>query len=103
MGRGILAIGYSVECALKACIVQQFRHHEVPDKRLVNSFYTHKLDELMLISGLKPAFDARPSVSSGRIGTSFSSGMSRRATILGQVRRRRGSLSSQWPVPPQEY
>src|SRR5450432_16693 len=51
-------VGYSVECALKACIVQQFREHEVPDKKLVNSFYTHRLDELIAISGFKTVFDA---------------------------------------------
>ena len=36
-------MGYCVECALKACVAKQFRLHEVPDKKLVNSFYTHRL------------------------------------------------------------
>jgi hypothetical protein len=51
-------LGYCVECALKACIAQQFRQHEVPDKRLVNAFYTHRLDELLAISGVKGQFDS---------------------------------------------
>ena len=59
MGRRLLFAGYCVECALKACIVQQFRQHEVPDKKLVNSFYTHRLDELLEISRLKAAFDVQ--------------------------------------------
>src|ERR1700738_2364632 len=46
-------LGYSIECALKACVAKQFRLHEVPDKKLVNSFYTHRLDELLTISGVK--------------------------------------------------
>jgi hypothetical protein len=52
-------LGYSLECALKACIAKQFREHEVPDRRLVNSFYTHRLDELLAISRLGLDFDAR--------------------------------------------
>ncbi len=46
-------MGHCVECALKACVAKQFRLHEVPDKKLVNSFYTHRLDELLTISDVK--------------------------------------------------
>ena len=46
-------LGYCVECGLKACIAKQFRLHEVPDKSLVNSFYTHKLEPLLNLSGIK--------------------------------------------------
>ena len=46
-------LGYCVECALKACVAKQFRLHEVPDKKFVNSFYTHDLDELLTISSVK--------------------------------------------------
>jgi hypothetical protein len=46
-------LGYCIECALKACVAKQFRLHEVPDKELVNSFYTHRLDKLLTISGVK--------------------------------------------------
>ena len=51
-------LGYSIECALKACIAQQFRLHQVPEKKLVNSFYAHNLEELLSIAGLKSAKDA---------------------------------------------
>jgi hypothetical protein len=52
-------LGYCLECALKACIARQFRTDEVPDRKLVNSFYTHRLDELLLISGAKPRLEMR--------------------------------------------
>jgi HEPN domain-containing protein len=52
-------LGYSVECALKACVARQFRTDEVPDRELVNSFYTHRLDKLLSISGAKSEFEAR--------------------------------------------
>lgn len=52
-------LGYAVECALKACAAKQFREHEVPDKTIVNDFYTHRLDKLLNISGAKVALEAR--------------------------------------------
>jgi hypothetical protein len=51
-------LGYCVECGLKACVAKQFRADEVPDRKLVNSFYTHRLDELLAISGAKSEFEA---------------------------------------------
>ena len=52
-------LGYAVECALKSCIAKQFRQDEVPDRTLVNSFYSHRLDQLLVLAGLKPALTAR--------------------------------------------
>jgi hypothetical protein len=40
-------LGYSVECALKACIAKQINRHEFPDKELAQKVYTHKLSELL--------------------------------------------------------
>lgn len=51
-------LGYCVECALKACVAKQFRLHEVPDKKLINTFYTHRLDELLTISGVKSEMES---------------------------------------------
>ena len=45
--------GYAVECALKAEISKRFKANEIPDKSLVNSVYTHKLIELLRLSGLE--------------------------------------------------
>ncbi|MBC7576959.1 MAG: HEPN domain-containing protein [Tardiphaga sp.] len=45
--------GYAVECALKASIATRFKADEIPDKSLVNSVYTHKLIELLRLSGLE--------------------------------------------------
>ncbi len=52
-------LGYAVECALKACASKQFREHEVPDKTIVRDFYTHRLDQLLNISGVKSALEAQ--------------------------------------------
>jgi len=52
-------LGHCVECALKACVAKQFRSDVVPDRKLVNSFYTHRLDELLTISGAKSEFEMR--------------------------------------------
>jgi len=48
--------GYAVELSLKACISKLFRDDCIPDKALVNTIYTHKLDTLMSVSGLLPEF-----------------------------------------------
>jgi hypothetical protein len=50
--------GYAVECALKAVIAAQFQANEIPDKRLVNSVYTHDLSDLLRISGLQAELEA---------------------------------------------
>ena len=52
-------LGYVVECAFKACIAQKFKLHTVPEKRLINSFYTHRLDELLVAADLKSALDSQ--------------------------------------------
>ena len=57
-------LGYAVECALKACAAKQFHEHEVPDKTIVNDFYTHRLDKLLNISGAKVALEAQAAADS---------------------------------------
>ena len=52
-------LGYAVECGLKACAAKQFREHEVPDKKTVNDFYTHRLERLLDISGAKKALETQ--------------------------------------------
>ena len=52
-------LGYAVECALKACVAKQIKEHDFPDKQLVLDSYTHNLDQLLRISGVKPHFDKR--------------------------------------------
>ena len=49
--------GYAVECAIKACIAAQIRQHEIPERKLVNDFYTHDLELLVRLAGLKPRLD----------------------------------------------
>ncbi|MDQ3928287.1 MAG: HEPN domain-containing protein [Chloroflexota bacterium] len=45
--------GYTVECALKACIAKQVRQYNFPDKRLAIRSFTHDLTDLVDIAGLK--------------------------------------------------
>ena len=49
-------LGYSVECALKACVAKQMRRFDIPDKKLINDIYTHDLGKLLSISGLEPEY-----------------------------------------------
>jgi hypothetical protein len=49
--------GYSVECALKACIAKRTREHDFPDKDFVQKSYTHKLVDLMRHSQLAPLLE----------------------------------------------
>lgn len=58
-GAAFYLLGYCVGCAIKVCIAEQFREHEVPEKKLVNAFYTHRVDDLLTTSRLRAAVDAR--------------------------------------------
>ena len=51
-------IGYAVECALKACISKQIRRYDFPNRKLVNDSYTHDLERLLGVSGLKEELDS---------------------------------------------
>ncbi len=44
--------GYSVECGLKAVIALSFRAQVIPDRKFVNSIYSHRLDDLLRPAGL---------------------------------------------------
>ena len=44
--------GYSVECALKACIANSIEAHVVRAKKFENAFYTHNLVNLATTAGL---------------------------------------------------
>ena len=48
--------GYSIECALKACIAKSFKENEFPNKKLVNDSYVHDLNQLLKLSNLSIQF-----------------------------------------------
>ena len=48
--------GYSVECALKACIAKQTQRYDFPDKTRVTESYTHKTRDLLKVAGLSELF-----------------------------------------------
>jgi HEPN domain-containing protein len=47
--------GYSVECALKACVAKGTQRYEFPDKKKVESSHSHNLRELIRVAGLDDA------------------------------------------------
>ena len=50
-------LGYSLECALKACIAKQVTRYDFPDLGRVRDSYTHDLGRLLGVSGLKDEFE----------------------------------------------
>jgi len=48
--------GYTVECGLKACIAKQIRKHDFPDRKLIQDSYTHDLDKLLGLAGLRDKY-----------------------------------------------
>jgi len=44
--------GYSVECAIKACIAKETQRHDFPDKDRVQKSYTHKPADLLKVANL---------------------------------------------------
>jgi HEPN domain-containing protein len=54
--------GYAVECAIKACIAKNTRRGEFPEKEKVNRSYTHDLQQLIGVAGLRQPLQAREKV-----------------------------------------
>lgn len=51
--------GYSVECAIKACIAKGTQRYEFPDKKKVESSHSHNLRDLIRVAGLDDAYVER--------------------------------------------
>lgn len=47
--------GYSVECALKACIARTTRRYDFPEKKSVDASHTHNLKDLTKLANLELA------------------------------------------------
>jgi hypothetical protein len=47
--------GYAIECALKACIAKGTLRYEFPDKKRVDSSYSHNFRDLIRVAGLDKA------------------------------------------------
>ena len=52
-------LGYTIECALKACIAKQTKRYDFPDRKTANDSYVHDLEKLLNISGLKVQHQAQ--------------------------------------------
>jgi hypothetical protein len=46
-------LGYSIECALKACIAKQTQRFDFPNKEVANKAHVHNLEQLLKIAGLE--------------------------------------------------
>lgn len=44
--------GYSVECALKACIAKRTQEHDFPDRKLAVESHTHDIAKLLALAEL---------------------------------------------------
>ena len=51
--------GYSVECALKACIAKKFMKHDFPDKKAVLDAYTHDLVKLAKLADCEQELEGK--------------------------------------------
>jgi hypothetical protein len=52
---GYQLAGYSVECALKACIAKRTREHDFPEKES-KDYYIHDLEKLLRFAKLEDDF-----------------------------------------------
>lgn len=50
--------GYAVECGLKACVAKLTKAEDYPDKQFANNCYTHNIEDLVRLAGLKAQRDA---------------------------------------------
>jgi hypothetical protein len=49
--------GYAVECGLKACVARLTNQHDFPDKQAAIDSYSHEIEKLVRLSGLKTGRD----------------------------------------------
>ncbi len=56
--------GYSVECALKACVARKTRKYDFPDKQVANQCWTHNLKTLVQFAGVWPELEKEMKVNS---------------------------------------
>lgn len=50
--------GYAIECALKACIARLTNQGDFPDKQFAQDCFTHSIERLVKLAGLKAQRDA---------------------------------------------
>jgi len=50
-------MGYSIECALKACVAKLVKRYDFPEKGFANDAFTHDLEKLIRLTGLGPEFE----------------------------------------------
>ncbi|MDR3457682.1 MAG: DNA-binding protein [Verrucomicrobiae bacterium] len=63
--------GYAMECALKSCIAKRVKEFDFPDKKFSNECWTHDLQKLVSLAGLKSDLDAAVAADPG-LGANWS-------------------------------
>jgi HEPN domain-containing protein len=58
--------GYAVECGLKACIAKLTQADDFPDKGFAEKCYTHDIERLVTLAGLKAEKDADTKASAAK-------------------------------------
>jgi hypothetical protein len=58
--------GYAVECGLKACIAKLTVAEEFPDKGFADKCFTHVVEKLVELAGLKPQRDTDAKASAAK-------------------------------------
>ena len=54
--------GYAVECSLKACIAKRTKRYDFPESpNRVREYYSHDLEQLVTVAGLKAELEKRKS------------------------------------------
>lgn len=51
--------GYSLECAIKACIAKQVKEFDFPNRDLAQKSHQHRLNDLLGVAGLKQKLDEK--------------------------------------------
>ena len=51
-------IGYTIECALKACIAKAFKQDDIPDKGFVSNIFSHDLTNLLKLAEVQKHMSA---------------------------------------------
>jgi hypothetical protein len=96
--------GYSVECAIKACIAKATQRHDFPDKKKADLSYTHNLTGMLGVAKLQDALlkKLNAMLTFETVGISYNCGLSTVATAPTKPKRPKSSWKP-WAIESMEY
>jgi HEPN domain-containing protein len=86
--------GLSVELAIKAVVAKKVAAQTIPEKGFLNSFYSHKLEELIILAGLKSLLDKETGNQQFRANWEFVRGWSIESRYEGDDEARARAISN---------